>query len=84
MFYRKKPVIVQAIQWDGSKECFEQIKKLNPDGNVVNQYATNELYITTLEGVMKANLNDFIVCGITGELYPVKPFIFKDTYEKAE
>ena len=40
-----------------------------------------EMYIDTLEGVMKASPGDWIVTGIDGEKYPVKPDIFEKTYE---
>ena len=40
-----------------------------------------EMYIDTLEGVMKASPGDWIVTGVYGEKYPVKPDIFEKTYE---
>ncbi len=42
------------------------------------------LEIRTLEGVMKADAGDFIICGVQGEFYPCKPDIFAATYEPAE
>lgn len=38
-------------------------------------------YIETLEGTMKAEIGDYIITGIQGEYWPVKPDIFKQTYE---
>lgn len=38
-------------------------------------------YIETLEGRMKASAGDWIVTGVEGEQYPVKPDIFEKTYE---
>ncbi|MES5403654.1 MULTISPECIES: hypothetical protein [Streptococcus] len=38
-------------------------------------------YIETLEGKMKASAGDWIITGVNGERYPVKPDIFKKTYE---
>lgn len=38
--------------------------------------------IQTLEGVMHANYGDYIIKGIQGEIYPCKPEIFKNTYER--
>lgn len=38
-------------------------------------------YIETLEGTMKASAGDWIITGVNGERYPVKPDIFKKTYE---
>lgn len=40
--------------------------------------------IMTLEGEMRANKGDWIVRGIKGEIYPVRPDIFAMTYEPAE
>lgn len=50
---------------------------------VVTAYQTQkELFIETLEGRMKANKGDWIVTGIKGEKYPVKPDIFEKTYQE--
>ena len=40
--------------------------------------------IVTLEGVMRADVGDFIITGVKGERYPCKPDIFYATYEKVE
>lgn len=49
---------------------------------IVKAYQTTEVcYIQTLEGKMRADIGDWIVTGIQGEKYPVKPDIFKLTYE---
>jgi len=40
--------------------------------------------IFTLEGVHQVTLDDYIIQGINGELYPCKPDIFEKTYEKVE
>ena len=37
--------------------------------------------IETLEGIMTANVNDWIIKGVAGEFYPCKPDIFEQTYE---
>lgn len=48
----------------------------------VTAYQTNSVqYIDTLEGTMKANIGDWIVTGVNGEQYPVKPDVFQKTYE---
>ncbi|CYU60349.1 TPA: hypothetical protein U1V11_001988 [Streptococcus suis] len=38
-------------------------------------------YIETLEGTMKASAGDWVITGVDGERYPVKPDIFAKTYE---
>lgn len=87
MKYRKKPVIIEAIQFTWNNSLFEETvpKWLNDAilcGNVY--FTSNGLNIKSLEGTMLANKNDYIIRGIKGELYPCKPDIFETTYEKIE
>lgn len=50
---------------------------------VVEAYQTDEeIYIETLEGLMKADVGDWIIRGVKGECYPCKPDVFDMTYEK--
>lgn len=42
------------------------------------------LFVKTLEGDMKADLNDWIITGVIGERYPCKPDVFAVTYELVE
>ena len=84
--YRKKPVIIEAIKWDGKEETYYEI--LNnmaiEDKNWLRTTKDNKLVIPTLEGEMKANVGDYIVFGVKNEVYPVKPEIFEETYEEVE
>ena len=84
--YRKKPVIIEAIQHDGSKESLAAILRLSnniallpeaPDG-------TCALAITTLEGIMTASPFDYIIRGVAGEVYPCRREIFEATYTRVE
>lgn len=82
MKVRKKPVEVEALQWNGEEERFREIQELAKDsGRLVNRNARLELEIPTLEGVMTADLEDFIIKGVNGEVYPCKPDIFRKTYD---
>ncbi|WP_272936833.1 hypothetical protein [Clostridioides difficile] len=40
------------------------------------------MYIKTLEGIHEANVGDYIVQGIKGELYPCRADIFRETYDE--
>lgn len=52
---------------------------------VIEAYQTDvEMDIETLEGVMHADVGDFIITGVKGEQYPCKPDIFLETYEIVE
>ena len=37
--------------------------------------------VETLEGVMRGNAGDYLICGVKGEFYPCKPDIFEQSYE---
>jgi hypothetical protein len=78
-YFRKKPVVIQAIQWTG-ENIIEVAQFMAP---VKPVYLGNDAQvgIDTLEGRMAADLNDWIIRGVAGELYPCKPEIFAATYE---
>ena len=49
---------------------------------VIEAYQTQEeMDIPTLEGVMHADVGDWIITGVKGEQYPCKPDVFEQTYE---
>lgn len=89
MRYKKKPVEVEAIQFDGLN--LEEIKsfvgdKLHYDiidsAWQVGKGAPHILmHIKTLEGDMNVSEYDYIIKGVKGEFYPCKPDIFENTYE---
>jgi len=84
MKYRKKPVIIDAIQYTGSNGYFigewSRSKVIERAGQCKRAY----LQINTLEGWMTAIVGDWIIKGIKGEFYPCKPDIFEATYEVVE
>lgn len=91
--FRKKPVVIEAIQWDNLnyKEVSEFVGiTLAPDLESETAYLAGKaapifsLSIPTLEGKMKAMPNDWIIKGVNGEFYPCKPDIFEKTYESVE
>lgn len=76
--YRKKPVVIEAEQWDG-----DNILTVSQFMNGTSFYVEGDTFkIHTLEGIMGASPNDYIIKGISGEFYPCKPDIFKKTYER--
>lgn len=81
--FRKKPVVIEAIQWNGSEQSWNSIVDMgcNPDQT---SDMLDSISITTPEGVMTASLNDYIIKGVKGEFYPCKPDIFEATYDYVE
>jgi hypothetical protein len=94
MRYRKKPVVVEAMQWDGTRASKEHIEEVfyNLETNSVElpmhgkwdgkTYLSWTIY--TLEGLVDASPGDWIITGVKGEHYPCKPDIFEATYERVE
>ena len=78
--FRKKPVVIEALQWTGWDEDFERIKIFVKPRNAFKG-PIGELIIETFEGNHRANEGDWIIKGIKGECYPCKPDIFEQTYE---
>lgn len=87
--FRKKPVIIEAIQWTGKNfddisrftENFHGHKKAYEDAEE-RAIKSGKYYIHTLEGIMAASIDDWIIKGVNDEFYPCKPDIFEKTYEK--
>lgn len=77
--FRKKPVTIEAIQWNG-----ENLSEINEFTKNEVENHESVLIIPTLEGDMYASLNDYIIKGVKGEFYPCKPNIFLATYEEVE
>lgn len=78
---KKKPVEVEYIHYDGDNQ--QELYDWS-NGIVHLTYETTDTYsfvVNTLEGVMTVNIGDYIVKGVNGEFYPVKPDIFYKTYE---
>lgn len=85
MKYRKKPVVIEAIQFiDDADRIMEIHEFLGGDTMRVNYGDKDNPYIKieTLEGTMKASVGDYIIKGVNGEFYPCKPDIFEKTYEE--
>ena len=80
--YRKKPVIIQAIQFFGSETKPKEVKEaLGCDPIIISNQG---YFIETLEGIMEVSEGDYIIKGVKGEFYPCKPDIFEATYEEVE
>lgn len=82
MKFRKKPIMVEAVDWANTEQ--EEYPVWLKDA--INQgdawFSTlRTLRIQTEEGVMTANSGDYIIQGVGGEIYPCKPDIFTKTYE---
>jgi hypothetical protein len=81
--YRKKPVVIDAVQWTGAN-VDEVLGFILTKGEARRGLTDqNVILIDTLEGTMRADKGDWIIRGVKGEFYPCKPDIFAATYEPA-
>lgn len=86
--YRKKPVTVEAVQFDGLNPT--EIKDFVGENCEVEIYDNEvtppvaRIVIHTLEGDMEVSKGDYVIKGVKGEFYPCKPDIFEQTYESVE
>ena len=78
-FYRKKPVVIQAVQWTGNNNT--EILHFCSSCYITSSGKSKDLVVSTLEGDMSASVGDFIIKGVKGEFYPCKEDIFDMTYE---
>lgn len=94
-FYRKKPVVIEAVQlnwrnWSAVCDLLGDIIGVDNPGRPSFDFSDNcgetvgpwiEVTIPTLEGDHIAKHGDFIIKGVNGEFYPCKPDIFAKTYD---
>lgn len=87
MKYRKKPVVIEAFQYDGDLINSNGVPYVPEWMLEAPHYYDGEppceLYVKTLEGDMHVSVGDYVIRGINGEIYPCKPDIFVKTYEQA-
>ena len=88
--YRKKPVVVRAWEFNGTTDSLPPMNhtahKLwyREHDRVNDQHFPPTVVVRTLEGDMTAQVGDYIIEGVNGELYPCKPDIFSKTYDLVE
>lgn len=80
--YRKRPVEINAIQWNG--ENISEIKAFVGKNLYIVEDSPKYLSmkIKTIEGDMEIGVGDYIIRGVKGEFYPCKEDIFYISYEE--
>jgi len=85
MKFRKKPVVIEAVQFDpgGPHKIHLPVGVRGiPSPNSDNwNYAGCQFFVDTLEGPLEVKPGDWIITGVKGERYPCKPDVFEMTYE---
>lgn len=91
--FRKRPVVIEAMWWDGSAERATPIidwvlsnggtatYDCAPDMDCSGTSEKHTIGIHTLEGVMQTVPGAWVIRGVQGEFYPCAIDIFAATYE---
>ena len=80
----KKPVVIEAIQYDGANITEIETFVGGKLPTVMNSNKDTQLVVSTLEGDMKISKKDYVIKGVNGEFYPCKPDVFEKTYDVVE
>ena len=88
MKVRKKPVVVEAVRYEGEGNIDggvpEWVWDAFQDGTLAATNGTDPLRVLTLEGPLTVAPGDWLIRGVKGELYPCKPDVFEQTYDVVE
>lgn len=79
-WFKKKPVVLEAIQYNGHN-CLEIIRFMGGPWTNLELKNSDRPIIHTLEGELAANEGDWIIRGVKGEYYPCRSDIFEALYE---
>lgn len=79
--YRKGPVEIEALQLD-PQNAFDVLDEVGGELEMTDYGTPTALLIPTLEGIMRAEVGDYIIRGVEGEYYACKRRIFEKTYEE--
>jgi len=77
-FYRKKPVVVEAMRFTGTPQSYNDLLDFMRALHVFDFQPV----IDTLEGRMTVGVGDWVIRGVTGEFYPCKHEVFIQSYDE--
>lgn len=78
---RKKPVVVEAVQFTGEPENILFLEEWSKGNVFISKKDPSKLYVETIEGQVFTYIGSYIVKGVAGEVWPIRKDIFEETYE---
>lgn len=78
--YRTRPIVIEAEQF--FMDHYHATNEIPPGACTCGD--SFGVHCHALEGVLNVHHLDWIITGITGEVYPVRDDIFRQTYMPAE
>ena len=82
MKYRKKPVVIDAIQWTGDN--YPDVFEFTAGYAYPTKSHSDTLAVSTLEGEVMATNGCYIIRGVNGDYFPCQEAVFKKTYEQVK
>jgi len=94
--YRKKPITIEARQFDGTQKNATEIINWVLDGGGTARWRcadqapcsggdeNHTLVVDTLEGTMKVGTGWWVIQGVKGEFYPCADEVFEAGYDSME
>lgn len=84
--YRKKPIVIEAIQFNGANHLLPQTQFMEGSGAYTHREIGKlpVIIIPTLEGDITARAGDWIIKDVKDKFYPCRNDIFEATYELVE
>lgn len=81
-YFRKKPIVIEAVQFTGNN-CIDCLIFMGEKDAFCEELQNSDSPVVhTLEGNITASPGDWIIKGVKGEFYPCKTDIFQLSYEE--
>jgi hypothetical protein len=81
--FRKRPLVVEAVQWTGKPACYAEVAAFMPGDHFIDGLCKT-ISILSDGDELSATPGDWIIKEVTGEYYPCNPELFAATYDVVE
>jgi len=82
MKYRKRPLVIDAVLWNG-RDTFEIVTFVGKSNKIfTNPHNQELLYVMFKGNELHLNPGDWLIRGVKGELYPCTNEVFEATYDE--
>jgi hypothetical protein len=79
--YRKRPVVISAVQWNGDNELDLHDALLAPGQRVPWLMRADDILVQTKDGWVRVAKGEWICRGTDGEFFLCADDVFQNTYE---
>lgn len=86
--FRKKPVVVTAVQWTGDNEAElieftgKRFHEVPPEDRLDDPDVTGSVFDVLHSTWVGVLAGQWVICGVKGEFYPIDEAVLAETYER--